>query len=519
MLKLYNTLTRQKEPFKPKRQDNVKVYFCGPTVYNYAHIWNLRAYVFEDLIIKTLRFLGYNVSTLMNITDIDDKTIRDSQKAWEKLKEFTEKYTRIFLEDIEKIGITKADKVVPISNLIDEMVRMINTMIKKWYAYIGDDNSIYFDISKFKDYGKLAHLDFSWLKSSVRIDNDEYDKESASDFVLWKAWKQEDWENFWEKSFSIPAKVWIYKKDSDNLIDTRVKHENDNIVTIKGRPGWHIECSACNMVHFWPEIDIHMWWVDLIFPHHQNEIAQTEAVTGKQFCKYWLHSWHLMVDWKKMSKSLGNFYTLKDLEEKYKDKLKDWVFYRAFRLGFINWKYADSIDFSFSKLEQNFRVIEKLDETIKKLEFVKASLKSEKWSSFQKWWVLKVNWIRREFRENMQNFISEFIEYLEDDFNFVEAIAWFHSFLTFVNKEIDKLTLEEHLAIIDMFKTYNQVLWIVKFDFEEEKIPDEILQKLEMRNTAKKEKNFILADALRDELDVLGYKIIDSREGSRLEKK
>lgn len=502
MLKIYNTLTREKENFKPKRQDNVKVYFCGPTVYNYAHIWNLRTFIFEDLVIKTLRFLWYNVTTLMNITDIDDKTIRDSQKANEKLKDFTQRFTSIFLEDIEKIGIKKADKIVPISNLIDEMVRMINTMLKKWYAYIGDDSSVYYDISKFKTYWEFAHLDFSGMKSSVRIDNDEYEKDNVADFVLWKAWKIEDWENFWEKEFIV----------------------NDKKITIKGRPGWHIECSACNMANFWPEIDIHMWGVDLIFPHHQNEIAQTEAVTWKQFCRYWLHSWHLMVDWKKMSKSSGNFYRLKDLE----DFLENWkikaesksVFYRWIRLSFVNWKYKDSIDFSFSKLEQSFNTISKIDETIKKLYFAKKLLKSEKNVTTQKAWVLKVKWVRREFREELQVFVSDFIEKLEDDFSFPEALAVFFSFVTFVNKEIEKISLEEYNAIIDMFKTFNEILWIVDFtDNTEIEIPEEIAKKLEMRNTAKKEKNFMLADALRDELDSLGYKIIDSREGSRLERK
>lgn len=498
MLKLYNTLTREKEVFKPARQDSVKVYFCWPTVYNYAHIWNLRTFIFEDLVIKTLRFLWYNVTTLMNITDVDDKTIRDSQKANEKLKDFTEKFTEIFLEDIEKIWIKKADKIVPISNLIDEMVRMINTMLKKWYAYIWDDNSIYFDISKFKTYWEFAHLDFSGMKSSVRIDNDEYEKDNVADFVLWKAWKPEDWDNFWEKEFDL----------------------NDKKIIIKGRPGWHIECSACNMANFWPEIDIHMWWVDLIFPHHQNEIAQTESVTWKKFCRYWLHSWHLMVDWKKMSKSLGNFYRLKDIEEKYNWKINDSILYRSIRLSFVAWKYKDSIDFSFNKLEQNFNVIERIDETIKKLYLAKKSLKSEKWTTFQKWGVLKVDWIRREFRQELQVFVSDFIEKLEDDFNFPESLAVFFNFLTFVNKELDKLSLEEGNAVIDMFKTFNEILWIVDFtDNTEVEIPVDIIEKLNQRNTAKKEKNFILADAIRDELDSLWYKIIDNRDWSRLEKK
>ncbi len=500
MLHIYNTLTREKERFKPIRQEIVKLYFCGPTVYNFAHIGNLRAYISADLVIKTLKFLGYKVSVLMNITDIDDKTIRDSQKAWEKLKDFTEKYTKIFLEDIEKIWINQADKIVPISTLIDEMVDMTNILLKKWFAYIWEDWSIYYDISKFKDYGKLAHLDFKWMKKNARVNNDEYEKEDASDFVLWKAWKKEDGENYWEKEF--------------------ITENWEKTVPIKGRPGWHIECSACNLTHFWAEIDIHMWWVDLIFPHHQNEIAQSEAVTWKKFSKYWIHSWHLMVDWKKMSKSLGNFHTLRDIEKKYEWKVSESILFRSFRLAFINWKYKDNIDFSFKKLEQNFNSIERIDETIKKLYLAKKSIVSEKDITTQKSGELKVKWIRREFRDNMQVFVTDYIEKLEDDFDFVEVLAVFYNFVTFVNKELQNISLEEYNAILDMFKTFNEVLGIIDFtDNTNIEIPEDIQEKLNQRNMAKKDKDFALADKLRDEIDALGYKIVDDRSGSRVERK
>jgi cysteinyl-tRNA synthetase len=256
--------------------------------------------VIEDVVARALKYLGYQVKTTMNITDIDDKTIRDSVAAGETLLEFTQKYTDIFLQDLEKLGVQLPENITPISTLIPEMVRMIQTMLNRGYAYLADDGSIYFDIKKSKRYGQLANLDMSSLKESVRIDNDEYDKENASDFVLWKAWKSEDGENFWTEEFEI-------KNESGAK----------EIKTLKGRPGWHIECSACAMKHCGPQIDIHMGGEDLIFPHHQNEIAQSEACSGKQFSKYWMHSGHLMVDGKKMSKSLGNFYTLRDLEEKY----------------------------------------------------------------------------------------------------------------------------------------------------------------------------------------------------------
>lgn len=485
MLHIYNTLTLEKEKFKPLRQEEVKVYFCWPTPYNFAHIGNLKTYIFEDYIIKSLKFLGYKVKTTMNITDIDDKTIRDSQKFGEKLLPYTQKYTNYFLEDLQKLNVNLADNVAPISWLIDEMVEMVNWLIKKWYAYLWEDGSIYYEIKKFKRYGNLAHLDFSGMKQSVRINNDEYDKESAADFALWKAWKEDDGENYWEKEFVF----------------------GDEKKILKWRPGWHIECSACNLKYFWAQIDIHMGWVDNIFPHHQNEIAQTEAYTGKKFANYWIHGGHITVNGKKMAKSANNFYTLRDLEEKF-----IWVekkdLYRAIRLSFMNAKYRESVDFSFEKLEQNFTNIKKIDESIKKLSRIIAigNLTEGKF--------------RRDLREELQDFIWEYIEKLEDDFNMPEALSIFFLFITFANTHIDsgKLSAWEANAILDMYKTFNQVLSIMIFDFIEDEIPSEILEKFEQRNTAKQEKNFQKADDLRNELLILWYKIVDERSGSRVEK-
>ncbi len=483
---IYNTLTREKERFKPLKLEQVKVYYCGPTPYNYAHIWNLKTYTVEDLIIRTLKFMWYKINTTMNITDIDDKTIRDSQANNETLSEFTKKYADIFLQDIEKLNIIKADNIVPISTLIDEMVLMINWLIAKGYAYLWDDWSIYYDIKKFKKYWNLAHLDFSWMKESVRINNDEYDKENAADFALWKAYKDEDWANFWEGEFVF----WEDKK------------------VLKWRPGWHIECSACNLKYFGAQIDIHMWWIDNIFPHHQNEIAQTEAYTWKQFSKYWLHSGHITVDGKKMSKSLNNFYTLKDLEEKFSNIPKS-VLYRAIRLSFINAKYRESVDFSFLKLEQNFSVINKIDESIKKLN---NAINSQTLPELK---------TRRDFREELQDFVWEYIMYLEDDFNMPNALSVFNAYITFVNTQLDgwELALAEAKSLLEMYKTYDSVLWIMDFSIlQNNEIQAEIMEKFEKRNIAKAAKDFATADYLRDELVVLWYKIIDDRAWVRIEK-
>ena len=500
-MQLYNTKTRKKEIFKPLKQNEVKVYHCWPTAYNYAHIWNLKTYLWNDMITRVLRFLWYNVNVLMCITDIDDKTIRDSQKVGENLKSFTEKYTKYFLEDIDKLNIVRPNNLVPISEVIPEMVRMVNTMLNRWFAYLSDDNSIYYNIKKFKNYWKLANLDISWMKTSVRIDNDEYEKEQASDFVLWKTWKKEDWENFREEEFDI---------DWSKII-------------LKGRPGWHLECSALNMKYFWKQIDIHTWWIDNLFPHHQNEVAQTEVCTRKEFSKYWMHHGHLMVNGKKMAKSAHNFYTLRDLEEKYllpsnsnHDKgrlgrVSKSVLYRTIRLSFINWKYRDSIDLSFLKLEQWFNTIKKIDETLKNL-----TRNIDLWDK-------NVVWVSKIFSEEMQIVLSEYIARLEDDFNIPEALAEFHGFMKFVNTWLSdkKFSLEEEKSLLDMFKTFNDVLWIMDFSILEsldEKIPQNILEKLEARNKAKSEKNFELADNLRNEIEEVWYKIVDSKDWSRVEK-
>lgn len=493
MLQIYNTKTRNKDEFKPLKQNEVKVYHCWPTVYNYAHIWNLKTYVWNDVIVRVMRYLWYNVNVLMNLTDIDDKTIRDSQKAWINLQEFTEKFTKIFLDDIDKLKIVRADNIVAISTVIPEMVRMINTMLRRWFAYVWDDNSIYFKVSKFPKYWKLANLDMKWMKSWARVDNDEYEKEEASDFALWKSWKIEDWENFWEEEFEL--------KDWEKIV-------------VKWRPGWHIECSACIMKHFWQQIDLHTGWIDNLFPHHQNELAQTESCTRKEFSGYWAHHGHLTVDWKKMSKSEWNFYTLEDLEklfDKWDINVKSKkMLYRAIRLSFINWKYRDSIDFSFDKLIQANNTLESIDETLKNL---------KKYLSKK----VKNKWVSKDFREYLQIIIGEYIECLEDDFNITWALAVIFGFQKKVNLIMrdNDFSHEDIEATVDMYKTFDQVLWIIDFSFfenEEEKVSEELLALLEERNKAKTEKDFEKADLLRWKIKDSWYKIIDSREGSNLER-
>jgi cysteinyl-tRNA synthetase len=508
-LHIYNTLTRELERFKPLKQDEVKVYYCGPTPYNYAHIGNLRSYLFEDFVIRTLRFLGYKTRTVMNVTDIDDKTIRDSQKSGKSLKEFTEFYASEFLSDLTKLHITHADTISPISELIPDMGQMIQWLLDKWYAYLADDGSVYYSVSKFRKYGQLANLDMKGMISSVRIDNDEYEKDQVADFALWKAYDAvTDGENAWE----------IEIKTGD---ETKI---------LKWRPGWHIECSACNMRFFGPQIDIHMGGIDNLFPHHQNEVAQTEAYTGKQFAQYWMHGGHLLVDNKKMAKSAGNFYTLRDIVNKNKD-IPEVLIYRAFRLMALQNQYRENFNFTFDRLQASINTIKGLDEMIKRLGRYRDGLI---WDTTDiEWledlrernakWRLKFHEISREFRDNQQAFMQEFIEKLEDDFDTLSAMTIVFEYQTYINTAIDDeiFSLEECKSLISLMQTWNEVLAIFDFDILEsnEVAPNEVIVLLALRNEAKLQKNWPEADKYRNEIDTLGYKIIDEKNGSRVEKK
>ena len=287
-LKLFNTLSRKKEVFKPLRTERVGLYTCGPTVYNYAHIGNLRTYIFEDILRRTLAYGGYKVRHVMNITDVEDKIIRDSQKSGKNIFEFTAPYERAFLEDLEKLGIARAWKYPKATAHVPEMIRLIQTLLKKGLAY-QTEGSVYFDISKFRNYGRLSRLKKRGLKSGARVSADEYAKDDAQDFALWKA--AVPGEPAWQTPFG------------------------------EGRPGWHIECSAMAMRYLGATLDIHAGGVDLIFPHHENEIAQSEGATGKPFARFFIEGEHLLVDGQKMSKSLGNVFTLRDIETRHVNPL------------------------------------------------------------------------------------------------------------------------------------------------------------------------------------------------------
>src|SRR5580698_2755224 len=282
-LRFYNTLTQQVEAFAPLSGNVVRMYTCGPTVYNHVHIGNLRTFTFQDILRRWLRARGYTLDHVMNITDVEDKIIRNAAAHHQSIFEYTAQYEQAFLEDMRTLRLEQPERLAKATDHIQEMVQAIEKLDQRGFTYTSD-GSVYYRIANFPTYGKLSHNDFSGIRAGARVDVDEYDKADARDFVLWKA--QKEGEPGWDEGIG------------------------------KGRPGWHIECSVMSMEYLGETLDIHTGGVDLIFPHHENEIAQSEALTGKQFVRYWLHSEHLSVDGQKMSKSLGNFYTRRDLEAK-----------------------------------------------------------------------------------------------------------------------------------------------------------------------------------------------------------
>src|SRR4051812_2380670 len=333
-IRIFNTYSRQTEEFVPLDQTGrtVKMYTCGPTVYSRAHIGNFRAYVFEDLLQRQLELRGYKVHRVMNLTDVDDKTIRGSRQAKIPLRDFTAPFKQAFFDDQKTLRIKPADEFPAATDqqFIDRMISMIQTLADRGYAYQADDKSVYFRISKFPDYGKLAHIDLDKLQSTGRIQHDEYDKEHIGDFALWKAWDEEDGDVGWDSPWG------------------------------RGRPGWHIECSAMATSLLGEQIDIHCGGVDNIFPHHEDEIAQTEGVTGRQFVRYWMHCAHLVVDGQKMAKSLGNFYTMSDLTEKGYTG-------REIRYALMRVHYRAPLNFTFEGMKEARESLGRIDDWLDRL--------------------------------------------------------------------------------------------------------------------------------------------------------
>lgn len=457
VLKFYNTMTRRKDEFKPLRKDFVRIYSCGPTVYDYPHIGNLRAFVFYDLLRRYLKYRGFKVKHVMNITDVDDKTIRNSRKEGMTLKNFTEKYTKIFFDDLKKINVENFEVYPKATEHIQEMVDMIKILLKKGLAYKGRDGSIYYKISKFKDYGKLSKLEISSLKVGARVCHDEYTKEEARDFALWKAWSPDDGDVFWETDIG------------------------------KGRPGWHIECSAMSTKYLGPTLDIHTGGVDLIFPHHENEIAQSEGATGKEFVRYWLHNEHVMVEGKKMSKSLGNYIRLKDLIERGHNPL-------AVRFALLSTHYRSKLNITDRALWAAKQSLEKIYNFVDLLKDVRKGMEN------------------KDVDRLIKNVKKDFVEAMDDDLDIGKAIAKIFDFIREINKLIESGKIGEKNAkdCLMVIKRFDKVLGIL---VPEREITPEFLGKffsfmVETRELLKR-KDKRLAEELEAKLKKLKGKEVD----------
>jgi cysteinyl-tRNA synthetase len=404
-MKIYNTMTSKLEEFKPIKPDLVKLYTCGPTVYNYAHIGNYRAYVFEDLLKRTLKLLGFSVIHVMNITDIDDKTIKNSFEQGKSLNEYTEFYTNAFFEDLDLLHIDKADHYPRATEHIKEMIALIKKLEKNGLTYL-KDGSVYFSISKYKKYGQLSKIDIDNVRSGARYDADEYEKDDVRDFVLWKGKKEN--EPYWSSPFG------------------------------DGRPGWHIECSAMSMKYLGKTFDLHTGGVDNIFPHHENEIAQSEGATGKKFVNYWMHCEHLIVEGKKMSKSLGNFYTLRDLIDKGYSPL-------AIRYLLLSAHYRSKLNFTLKGLDDAEKTITKINDFNIRLN----------------------NAIEKHSGEKLELrcFYDEFLRCLSNDLNISGALAQFHEFMKQINTALNKngISSESKKEAILLMEKFNSILSVLTF--------------------------------------------------------
>jgi cysteinyl-tRNA synthetase len=458
-IRFYNTLSRSIEEFIPLKKGEASLYTCGPTVYNYPHIGNLRTFIFEDLLHRWLSCRGYKVKRVMNLTDVDDKTIKNSIQQKMALADYTQIYKKAFFEDIEGLFFLKADFYPAATDYIKEMIEIIQGLIKKGFAYESNDG-VYFKVSAFADYGKLAHIDQETLLAgaSGRLSTDEYSKEQVSDFALWKKWTAEDGAVKWDSPFG------------------------------EGRPGWHIECSAMSMKLLGETLDIHCGGVDNIFPHHENEIAQSEAYTGKPFVHYWLHAVHLVVDGEKMAKSKGNFHTLRDLTTQGYTP-------RAVRYALITTHYRKPLNFSFDLLKQADSSLKRIDDFVFALKNVKnEGSKNEEFSGF----LVKSQ--------------SKFESSLDEDLNISEAMAALFELISHYYENQKNYSRQNAVEILSFLEKADTALGFIHKEVKEE-LSDEEKALMEERNLAKKNKDFKKSDEIRDILLKKGIELRDTKEG------
>ena len=460
--RFFNTSTRALEEFRPldPAGKRVKLYTCGPTVYNFAHIGNFRAYVFEDLLQRHLEARGFEVERVMNLTDVDDKTIRGCRQLGVRLADFTQQYKDAFFEDLGTLRVKRAQHFPAATDYVAQMIEMIRVLEQKGIAYQAEDRSLYFRLSKFPDYGKLAHLNLEELRPSGRVSSDEYEKENVGDFALWKAWDEADGDVKWDSPWG------------------------------PGRPGWHIECSAMATALLGPEIDIHCGGVDNIFPHHEAEIAQSESVTGKKFVRYWMHCAHLMVDGQKMAKSAGNFHTLRDL------LAKGWTG-REIRYALLTVNYRLPLNFTFDGLAGARSALGRIDEWVERLRVGDAPA--------------------GEAARSPANTDSAdaFFAALDDDLNISGAMGKLFDLIRDTNRALDagELSAGRAAGILEGWKRINAVLGLAR---EALAPTPEVLALVEERQLARANKQWAESDRLRDAIAALGWLVKDTKDGPKL---
>jgi cysteinyl-tRNA synthetase len=464
-LRFYNTLSQRVEDFAPLHDNVVRMYTCGPTVWNFAHIGNLRTFTFVDILRRWLRYRGYRLDHVMNITDVDDRIIRESLAAGRTLAEYTEAYTKAFLEDAGALRLERPERLVKATEHIPQMVALVRRLIDGGFTY-SSDGSVYFRIASFPEYGKLSHTDFSGIRAGVRVDTDRYDKADARDFVLWKA-----------------------RKEGEPSWDTEIG---------AGRPGWHLECSAMAMAYLGETLDIHAGGVDLTFPHHENEIAQAEAATGHTFARFWLHSEHLMLDAQVMSKSLGNFLTLRDLVAQGNKP-------EAIRYLLSSVPYRKQLNFTFDALKS-------ADTAIERLRNYKLRLDTGKFPAGES----------EKLAARTAEALKRIEESLDDDLNTAEALGAVFEYIRETNTAMDAGEFPQGNAAsaLDLLARFDSVFDVLRPTVTGGALADaEIESLIAERNKARKTKDFARADQIRAELLERDVILEDTKDGVRWKRK
>lgn len=457
-MRIFNSMTRRKEEFHPVHPGEVKIYACGPTVYNYFHIGNARPFIVFDTLRRYMEYRGNKVTFVQNFTDIDDKMIRVASEEGITVKELGERYIGEYFKDAKALNIRPATIHPKATEHIDEIIHLISELIEKGHAYLAENGDVYYDVKSFPQYGKLSGQDLEDREAGARIEINDV-KKDPMDFALWKA--QKPGEPAWDSPFG------------------------------KGRPGWHIECSAMSQKYLGDTFDIHGGGQDLKFPHHENEIAQSEGATGKPFANYWMHNGYINIDNKKMSKSLGNFKTVRDICAEF-DPI-------AVRLFMLSAQYRSPVNFSAELVEQAENGLKRIYNCVENLNYIIGSGKKGS-----------------EQEPQLERFRQRFIEAMDDDLNTADAVSVIFELV----REVNTLTAENEDAelakkCLEMLEELLDVLGLLK---EEEEIPEEILELANRRAEARAQKNWALADEIRDTLKQRGYEVKDSADGMKINK-